>query len=294
MFELKDVYASYGEGMVLRHVSLEAPKGRVTCLVGRNGAGKTTTLKSVMGLVKTPQGKILLDVKEIQDLPVYERAKKGIGYVPQGREIFPQLTVEENILLGLEAKKGKGGIPDFIYETFPILNEFRKRKGGDLSGGQQQQLAIARAVAAEPALLILDEPTAGLDPNERIRFRNLLSGLSQDRLVLLSTHIVSDVEYIANEIMLMGDGHIVRSGTPEKIMSSVPDRVWSCTVPRSKAQDWAKEYKVANMKTTSGGVELRILCEERPCPDAKQEEITLEDVFLYYFGEKGGDEDGLL
>ena len=97
MFELKDVYASYGEGMVLRHVSLEAPKGRVTCLVGRNGAGKTTTLKSVMGLVKTPQGKILLDDKEIQDLPVYERAKKGIGYVPQGREIFPQLTVEENI-----------------------------------------------------------------------------------------------------------------------------------------------------------------------------------------------------
>ena len=130
MFELKDVYASYGEGMVLRHVSLEAPKGRVTCLVGRNGAGKTTTLKSVMGLVKTPQGKILLDDKEIQDLPVYERAKKGIGYVPQGRDIFPQLTVEENILLGLEAKKGKGGIPDFIYETFPILNEFRKRKGG--------------------------------------------------------------------------------------------------------------------------------------------------------------------
>lgn len=165
MFELKDVYASYGEGMVLRHVSLEAPKGRVTCLVGRNGAGKTTTLKSVMGLVKTPQGKILLDDKEIQDLPVYERAKKGIGYVPQGREIFPQLTVEENILLGLEAKKGKGGIPDFIYETFPILNEFRKRKGGDLSGGQQQQLAIARAVAAEPALLILDEPTEGIQPS---------------------------------------------------------------------------------------------------------------------------------
>ncbi len=147
-------------------------------------------------------------------------------------------------------------------------------------------MGIAQAMLNDPEILILDEPTAGLDPNERIRFRNLLSGLSQDRLVLLSTHIVSDVEYIANEIMLMGDGHIVRSGTPEKIMSSVPDRVWSCTVPRSKAQDWAKEYKVANMKTTSGGVELRILCEERPCPDAKQEEITLEDIFLYYFGKR--------
>ena len=129
MFELKDVYASYGEGMVLRHVSLEAPKGRVTCLVGRNGAGKTTTLKSVMGLVKHLRERFCWMIREIQDLPVYERAKKGIGYVPQGREIFPQLTVEENILLGLEAKKGKGGIPDFIYETFPILNEFRKKKG---------------------------------------------------------------------------------------------------------------------------------------------------------------------
>ena len=198
MFELKDVYASYGEGMVLRHVSLEAPKGRVTCLVGRNGAGKTTTLKSVMGLVKTPQGKILLDDKEIQDLPVYERAKKGIGYVPQGREIFPQLTVEENILLGLEAKKGKGGIPDFIYETFPILNEFRKRKGGDLSGGQQQQLAIARAVAAEPALLILDEPTEGIQPSVIQEIGRVITELKSRMAVLIVEQYLEFVMEIAD------------------------------------------------------------------------------------------------
>ena len=216
MFELKDVYASYGEGMVLRHVSLEAPKGRVTCLVGRNGAGKTTTLKSVMGLVKTPQGKILLDDKEIQDLPVYERAKKGIGYVPQGREIFPQLTVEENILLGLEAKKGKGGIPDFIYETFPILNEFRKRKGGDLSGGQQQQLAIARAVAAEPALLILDEPFNSLDRKwaawmrEKIRLYR-----SPGRLILLTSHRQEDIDALCTCTYRFEDGQVIKEKKEE-------------------------------------------------------------------------------
>ena len=217
MFELKDVYASYGEGMVLRHVSLEAPKGRVTCLVGRNGAGKTTTLKSVMGLVKTPQGKILLDDKEIQDLPVYERAKKGIGYVPQGREIFPQLTVEENILLGLEAKKGKGGIPDFIYETFPILNEFRKRKGGDLSGGLQQQLAIARAVAAEPALLILDEPTEGIQPSVIQEIGRVITELKSRMAVLIVEQYLEFVMEIADYCYVMENGRIIMDGDPEEL-----------------------------------------------------------------------------
>ena len=217
MFELKDVYASYGEGMVLRHVSLEAPKGRVTCLVGRNGAGKTTTLKSVMGLVKTPQGKILLDDKEIQDLPVYERAKKGIGYVPQGREIFPQLTVEENILLGLDAQKGKGGIPDSIYETFTILNEFRKRKGGDLSGGQQQQLAIARAVAAEPALLILDEPTEGIQPSVIQEIGRVITELKSRMAVLIVEQYLEFVMEIADYCYVMENGRIIMDGEPEEL-----------------------------------------------------------------------------
>ena len=140
MLKLKDLDATYGEGMVLRKVNLEALKGRVTCLVGRNGAGKTTTMRAIMGLIKTPSGDIELDGKSIIKEPTYTRAKSGIGYVPQGREIFPQLTVEENLLLGLEAVDGKGKIPDSIFETFPILKEFLKRKGGDLSGGQQPDL----------------------------------------------------------------------------------------------------------------------------------------------------------
>lgn len=264
-------------------------------LLGVNGAGKTTLMRMLCTLLKPTEGKITCDGQDIFEMDGEYR--KRLGYLPQEFGFYPDFTVQDYLMYiasikGLRQAVAKKRVMELLPRVG--LAKVVHKKIKKLSGGMKRRVGIAQAMLNDPEILILDEPTAGLDPNERIRFRNLLSGLSQDRLVLLSTHIVSDVEYIANEIMLMGDGHIVRSGTPEKIMSSVPDRVWSCTVPRSKAQDWAKEYKVANMKTISGGVELRILCEERPCPDAKQEEITLEDVFLYYFGEKGGDEDGLL
>lgn len=217
MFELDGIYAGYGDGMVLRHVSLQAPKGRITCLVGRNGAGKTTTMKSIMGLVGTSEGHIRLDGNEIERQPVYERAKMGIGYVPQGREIFPQLTVEENILLGLEAKKGKGTIPDFIYETFPILKEFRERKGGDLSGGQQQQLAIARAVVSEPKLLILDEPTEGIQPSVIQEIGRVIQSLKEHMAVLIVEQYLEFVLEIADYCYVMENGRIIMDGEPEAL-----------------------------------------------------------------------------
>ena len=216
-FELAGLYATYGDGMVLRHVSLEAPVGRVTCLVGRNGAGKTPTLKAVMGLVKTPEGEILLDGKPVIHLPSSERAKRGIGYVPQGREIFPQLTVEENILLGLEAKNGKGVIPDFIFETFPILKEFLNRKGGDLSGGQQQQLAIARAVVAEPKILILDEPTEGIQPSIIQEIGRVITGLKTRMAVLIVEQYLEFVMEIADYCYVMENGRIIMDGEPDSL-----------------------------------------------------------------------------
>ena len=149
MLQVEYLKATYGEGTVLHNVSLEAKPGMVTCLVGRNGAGKSTTLRSIMGLIETPSGDILLDGKSIMKSPPYDRARAGIGYVPQGREIFPQLTVRENLLLGLEAGGRKmREIPGEIFETFPILKEFLERKGGDLSGGQQ----IGRASCRERVL----------------------------------------------------------------------------------------------------------------------------------------------
>ena len=145
MLTLSNEDAYYVESRILHGLSMEIPKGKIVSLIGRNGVGKSTTLRSIMGLIKTPYGSIQMDGEEIIKFPTHERVRKGIGNVPQRRDIFPQMTVQENIELGLQPLGGKGSIPDYIYELFPILPEFAKRKGGDLSGGQQRQLAIARA-----------------------------------------------------------------------------------------------------------------------------------------------------
>ena len=165
MLTIKNLDSYYGESRIINNLTLDIPDGKIVSLIGRNGVGKSTTLKSIMGLVKTPSGSITLDGEEIIKLPSYERVRRGIGYVPQGRDIFPQMTVKENLELGLQPIGGKGKLPDYLYELFPILPKFEKRRGGDLSGGQQQQLAIARALVAEPKLLILDEPTEGIQPS---------------------------------------------------------------------------------------------------------------------------------
>ena len=165
MLEVKELGAWYGESNIIPSLTFSVPDKEIVCLVGRNGVGKSTTLKSLMGMVKTPTGSILFDGQEIIRKKTFERAALGIGYVPQGREIFPQLTVQENLELGLQVKGGKGKIDEDIYELFPIIKTFLNRKGGNLSGGQQQQLAIARALVSQPKLLILDEPTEGIQPS---------------------------------------------------------------------------------------------------------------------------------
>lgn len=217
MLKLTGLNATYGEGMVLRKIKLEALKGKVTCLVGRNGAGKTTTMRAIMGLINTPNGDIELDNRSIIKLPTYERVKCGIGYVPQGREIFPQLTVEENLLLGLEAKNGKGVIPESIYETFPILKEFLHRKGDALSGGQQQQLAIARAILANPKVLILDEPTEGIQPSIIQEIGRVITKLKSDMAVLIVEQYLEFVLEIADYCYVMENGRITMEGEPGKL-----------------------------------------------------------------------------
>jgi urea transport system ATP-binding protein len=165
MLKVNGLASYYGESKVIEGLSFHVPKGKIVGLIGRNGVGKSTTLKSIMGVVKTSGSSVVFDGQDIIKKPAYERVRLGIGYVPQGRDIFPQMTVQENIELGLQPIGGKGKIPDYIYDLFPILPKFAKRKGGDLSGGQQQQLAIARALVAEHKILILDEPTEGIQPS---------------------------------------------------------------------------------------------------------------------------------
>ena len=165
MLSMTGVNQYYGGSHILRDVQLQAQAGQITVVLGRNGVGKTTLLKSLMGLVPIRTGSIALDGKALEKATPYERARAGLGYVPQGREIFARLTVEENLLMGLAGKAAGAPLPPEIFEWFPVLHDMRKRRGGDLSGGQQQQLAIGRALAASPKVLVLDEPTEGIQPS---------------------------------------------------------------------------------------------------------------------------------
>lgn len=187
---------------------------KIVCLIGRNGVGKSTTLKSIMGLVKTPKGSIELDGEDIIKMPTYNRVKQGIGYVPQGRDIFPQMTVYENLMLGLYANKQKPELPGYIYELFPILKRFEKRKGGDLSGGQQQQLAIARALVTQPKILILDEPTEGIQPSVIKDIGNVIRKINKEMglTVLIVEQYLDFVLGISDYIYMMEKGEIVLQG----------------------------------------------------------------------------------
>ena len=230
MLKIEQMDAYYGESRVIPRLNLQAKKGEITCLIGRNGVGKSTTLKSIMGLVKTPTGRILLADQDIIHMKTYDRVKKGIGYVPQGRDIFPQMTVQENIELGLQALGGKGKVPEYIYDLFPILPKFAKRKGGDLSGGQQQQLAIARALVTDPKILILDEPTEGIQPSiiqdigEAIRRVNK----ELDITVLIVEQYLDFVLGISDALYVMEKGSIVLQGRtkemdPRKVQKMMTD-----------------------------------------------------------------------
>ena len=219
MLSLKNVDSYYGESRVIENLSFEVEKGKIVGLIGRNGVGKSTTLKSIMGIVKTPKGEIIFDGENIIKKPVYERVKLGMGYVPQGRDIFPQMTVEENIELGLQPKGGKGKVPDYIYDLFPILPKFAKRKGGDLSGGQQQQLAIARALAAEPKILILDEATSSVDTRTEMHIQSAMVALMKNRTSLIIAHRLSTIRD-ADKIVVIDGGRVAEQGSHEELIAA--------------------------------------------------------------------------
>lgn len=210
----------YGESHTLWDLGLEAKAGRCTCLMGRNGVGKTTLLKCVMGLLPVRSGSMAYQGEDITRLPAERRAQLGIGYVPQGRQIFPLLTVEENLRIGLPARRDKSrAIPEQVFALFPVLREMLARRGGDLSGGQQQQLAIARALVTQPQLLILDEPTEGIQPNvvqeiaEIIRTLNRESGLT----VLLVEQKLPFARRLGDDFVILDRGRIVANGAMDRL-----------------------------------------------------------------------------
>lgn len=218
----------YYEGShILRDLSVTAPEGACTCLMGRNGVGKTTLLKCIMGLLPIRSGTIEFEGRDLTRRPAEARAPSGVGYVPQGRMIFPLLSVEENLRVGLSArKKGRRGIPDLVFEIFPVLAEMRRRRGGDLSGGQQQQLAIARSLVIEPRLLILDEPTEGIQPNVVHEIGNVIKRLNRELglTILLAEQKLHFTKQVADNYFVMVKGKIVSSGAIDELDDHVVNR----------------------------------------------------------------------
>ncbi|APW41903.1 urea ABC transporter ATP-binding subunit UrtE [Rhodoferax saidenbachensis] len=214
MLSIKNINQYYGGSHILRDVSLEAEIGKVTVILGRNGVGKTTLLKSMMGLVPIKSGSIELDGKPIQKLTPYERARMGLGFVPQGREIFARLTVEENLRMGLAYKSAGMQIPTELFDLFPVLKQMLNRRGGDLSGGQQQQLAIARALAAGPKILILDEPTEGIQPSiikDIGRVIRMLADRGNMAIVLVEQYY-DFAQELADQYVVMERGAVLARG----------------------------------------------------------------------------------
>ena len=225
MLNIEQLSCSYGETPILRDVNLTVPAGKVMALMGRNGVGKTTLLKTIMGLVHVRGGKIFFDGQEITQWSTERRARRGIGYVPQGRDIFPYLTVEENLLLGLEAREaGRGAaVPEGIFDLFPALKNMLSRKGGNLSGGEQQQLAFARVLVTEPKLLILDEPTEGIQPSIVMEIENTIRLVKEQGKisVLLVEQYLEFALRLADYYYVMEKGSIVSEGITDDLSKEV-------------------------------------------------------------------------
>jgi urea transport system ATP-binding protein len=215
MLEIKGLNQFYGGSHILWDVDMSIPQGSCTCLMGRNGMGKTTLLKCIMGLVGAKTGQILYEGEDLGPLAAEERAHRGIGYVPQGREIFPQLTVEENLRIGLAVRRPRlRQVPPHLYDMFPVLKQMLHRRGGDLSGGQQQQLAIARALVLDPRLLILDEPTEGIQPNIVHDIGEVIARLNRETnlTVLLVEQKLPFARRVATDLRMLDKGRLVKSG----------------------------------------------------------------------------------
>ena len=246
----------YGRKIAVDCVSATLKPG-VYGLLGANGAGKTTLMRMLCAVLESTSGEVLLDGKEITSMGADYR--NVLGYLPQDFGYYPDLTVYDYMMYissikGLKMPFARKKVKQLLNQVG--MEKFSKRKMKNLSGGMVRRVGIAQAMLNDPQILVLDEPTAGLDPNERIRFRNLISELSEERLVLLSTHIVSDIEYIANNIMLMKDGELFYAGTAEDLVSSMKEKVWQCNVSRSMIDKYMNEYLVGNIKTTKTGAEL--------------------------------------
>ncbi|MBO7675393.1 MAG: ABC transporter ATP-binding protein [Atopobiaceae bacterium] len=278
----------FGAKIAVDRVSATLEPG-VTGLLGANGAGKTTLMRMVCDVLRPTGGQILLDGHDAQELGDEYRAL--LGYLPQDFGYYPDFSALDFMcymatLKGFGSRDGRARSMQLLEEVG--LADDARRKIKTFSGGMRQRLGIAQAMINDPAILVLDEPTAGLDPKERVRFRNLIASFAQDKIVILSTHIVSDVEFIANRILVMRQGSFVLDGTPKQVVAQAAGKVWECHVDATRAEAMAASMQVANVRyATDGHAVVRVVTDDRPMEDAIAVEPTLEDLYLLVFRDDG-------
>ena len=281
--KLTHVTKQYGTKTAVDHINMTLREG-IYGLLGANGAGKTSLMRLVCLIQKRSGGEITLDGREIQEMG--EEYRSLLGYLPQNFGYYPEFTAQK-FLLYMSALKGlnKHAAKRRIEELLDVtgLTDDRNRKIKTFSGGMKRRLGIAQAMLNNPKILILDEPTAGLDPKERVHFRNLISSFSKDKIVLLSTHIVSDIEYIADEILVMKQGKLIRCGKPQTLLKDLEGKVWECLVPFEAVAEMERHFTVGNLKNEEQGCLLRIVSDICPVIGAKEAQPSLEDIYLYDF-----------
>lgn len=286
--KMDNVSKVFGDKRAVDGVTVELTNG-VYGFLGANGSGKTTLMRMLASVSRPTSGAITLNGTDIAKMG--DRYRDLLGYLPQHIGYYKNFTVEKFLyyiasLKGIDKNESKRKITELL-ETVN-LNDKRKEKMGKLSGGMKQRVGIAQALLNDPKILIVDEPTAGLDPKERIRFRNLLAKIASDRIVLLSTHIVSDIEYIAKEILIMKEGRLVEKDTPQNLLGRMQKIVWSVNARESEIPSFQEAYKVGNIARKPEGIQLRIISEEKPATTAVNVPVNLEDLYLYYFDEGVG------
>lgn len=288
--ELKTIELTkkYGSKIAVNNMSITLTNG-VYGLLGANGAGKTTLMRLLCNIQTPTSGTITLNGKNISRLG--ERYRSLLGYLPQHFGYYPDFSATDFLLYvaslkGLDSRDARSKTGELL-EAVGLSNEAR-RKIKTFSGGMKQRLGIAQAMLNDPHILILDEPTAGLDPKERVRFRNLISAFSKDRIVILSTHIVSDVESIAEDIILMKAGELLHFGKPQEITSEIEGFVWEFVVPSEYAERYAMSLNVSNLRNESNGqTTLRVISDQAPADNSVRVRPSLEDLYLFYFKGEG-------
>ncbi|MBZ9686912.1 ABC transporter ATP-binding protein [Clostridium estertheticum] len=290
---LENISKKYKEKYAVKNLKLELTPG-VYGLLGPNGSGKTTLMRIMTDILNPTGGRVILNGEDIQVMG--DRYRDILGYLPQNFGVYKDFTAHRflmyiSALKGLDTRSAERKVDELL--DLVNLKAVSKKRLGTFSGGMKQRIGIAQALLNDPKILILDEPTTGLDPKERIRFRNLISDMSKDKIIIFSTHIVSDIEYISKEVLLLKAGELIEKDSIDNILRNMENKVWSAIVEENKLDELNRNFKVGNIMRSEKGIEVRIISDAKPLYQAKVEVPRLEDLYMYYFEEEQTDEQAI-